>query len=58
VLEEKKQQVGFRRARVVEEELEGQEGLSFLFEVNNIRIFCGGLPLRLLFSSVSHAVLR
>ncbi|KAI0036030.1 glycoside hydrolase family 2 protein [Vararia minispora EC-137] len=43
-LDEKKQQVGFRRARVVEEKLseDGHDGLTFLFEVNNVRIFCGG----------------
>ena len=34
--------VGFRRVRVVQDELEGQPGHSFLFEVNNVRIFCGG----------------
>ena len=27
---------------LVQEELEEQEGRSFLFEINNIRIFCGG----------------
>ena len=34
--------IGFRRVRVVQDELEGQPGHSFLFEVNNVRIFCGG----------------
>ncbi|KAH8118262.1 glycoside hydrolase family 2 protein [Phellopilus nigrolimitatus] len=34
--------VGFRRVKVVQDELEGQPGHSFVFEVNNIRIFCGG----------------
>lgn len=34
--------IGFRRARIVEEKLVDQEGLTFLFEINNIRIFCGG----------------
>jgi beta-mannosidase len=33
---------GFRRARVVQEPLEGQPGTSFVFEINNVRIFCGG----------------
>ncbi|KAG8751587.1 hypothetical protein FRC11_009244, partial [Ceratobasidium sp. 423] len=36
------QRIGIRRARVVEDPLEGQEGRTFLFEINNIRIFCGG----------------
>ncbi|KAJ1311549.1 hypothetical protein OPQ81_010033 [Rhizoctonia solani] len=36
------QRVGIRRARVVEDPLEGQEGRTFLFEINNVRIFCGG----------------
>ncbi|KAJ6614286.1 glycoside hydrolase family 2 protein [Mycena sp. CBHHK59/15] len=35
-------EIGFRRIRVVQEKLVDQVGLSFLFEVNNIRIFCGG----------------
>ena len=42
VLDEKTQKVGVRRARVVQEALEGQEGLSFLFEVNGVRIWVGG----------------
>ncbi|KAL1937730.1 hypothetical protein VTO73DRAFT_12883 [Trametes versicolor] len=42
LLDSKSQKFSFRRVRVMQEELEGQEGRSFLFEVNNIRIFCGG----------------
>ena len=42
LLDTKKQKFAFRRAVVVQEELEGQEGRSFLFEINNIRVFCGG----------------
>ncbi|CED84166.1 glycoside hydrolase family 2 protein [Phaffia rhodozyma] len=34
--------IGFRRSLLVEEPLEGQPGTSFLFEVNNVRIFIGG----------------
>ncbi|EIW82049.1 glycoside hydrolase family 2 protein [Coniophora puteana RWD-64-598 SS2] len=34
--------VSFRRVQVVQEPLADQEGKTFLFEVNNIRIFCGG----------------
>lgn len=41
-LDTKTQRVSFRRVRVVQEPLVDQEGLTFLFEVNNIRIFCGG----------------
>ena len=42
LLDKKTQKFAFRRAVVVQEELEGQEGRSFLFEINNIRVFCGG----------------
>lgn len=34
--------IAFRHARVVQEPLDDQEGTTFLFEVNGIRIFCGG----------------
>jgi beta-mannosidase len=37
-----KQNISFRRARVIQESLVHQPGLSFVFEINNIRIFCGG----------------
>ncbi|KAH9483065.1 Beta-mannosidase B [Psilocybe cubensis] len=42
VLDSKLEKIAFRRALVVQEKLIDQEGLSFLFEINNIRIFCGG----------------
>lgn len=42
VVDVQSKRVGFRRVRVVQDELEGQEGRSFLFEVNGVRIFCGG----------------
>ncbi|EKM80323.1 hypothetical protein AGABI1DRAFT_120351 [Agaricus bisporus var. burnettii JB137-S8] len=42
VVDSKTQTIGFRRVRIVEKKLVDQEGLTFLFEVNNIRIFCGG----------------
>lgn len=42
ILDTKTQRVSFRRVRVVQEPLVDQAGLTFLFEVNNIRIFCGG----------------
>ncbi|KAG8986593.1 hypothetical protein FRB90_003901, partial [Tulasnella sp. 427] len=41
-LDSKTQMIGIRRLQVVQEPLEGEEGRSFLFEVNNVRIFCGG----------------
>lgn len=34
--------LGMRRLRLVQEPLEGQPGTTFLFEVNNTPIFCGG----------------
>lgn len=41
-LDSKTQKIAFRRARVVQDKLIDQEGRTFLFEINNIRIFCGG----------------
>ncbi|KAH9077149.1 beta-mannosidase [Lactarius deliciosus] len=41
-LDTKIQKIGFRRVCVVEEKLVDQPGLTWLFEINNIRIFCGG----------------
>ncbi|KAF8974313.1 beta-mannosidase [Flammula alnicola] len=42
LLDKKADQVAFRRALVVQEKLIDQEGLTFLFEINNVRVFCGG----------------
>ncbi|KAJ7937095.1 glycoside hydrolase family 2 protein [Mycena leptocephala] len=42
VLATRTQKIGLRRVRIVQEKLLDQDGLTFLFEVNNIRIFCGG----------------
>ncbi|KAI0307144.1 glycoside hydrolase family 2 protein [Multifurca ochricompacta] len=42
VLDNQVQKIGFRRVRVVEDKLVDQAGLTWLFEINNIRIFCGG----------------
>jgi beta-mannosidase len=42
LLDAKMQKIGFRRARVVEDKLVDRPGLTWLFEINNIRIFCGG----------------
>ncbi|TDL29523.1 glycoside hydrolase family 2 protein [Rickenella mellea] len=41
-LDSKSEKIGIRRARVVQDELVDEPGRTFLFEVNNIRIFCGG----------------
>jgi beta-mannosidase len=41
-LDKKVQKIGFRDVKVVEDKLIDQEGRTFLFEVNDIRIFCGG----------------
>lgn len=43
VFDSKEQTIGIRRVKVVQDELIDQEGRTFLFEVNNIRIFCGGM---------------
>ncbi|KAF9226510.1 glycoside hydrolase family 2 protein [Gyrodon lividus] len=42
VVDSRTEKVAFRRVRVVEEPFIDQPGKTFLFEVNNIRIFCGG----------------
>ncbi|KAF9058147.1 glycoside hydrolase family 2 protein [Panaeolus papilionaceus] len=42
VVDKRAERISFRRARVVQDKLVDQEGLTFLFEINNIRIFCGG----------------
>ncbi|KAI9574617.1 glycoside hydrolase family 2 protein [Boletus coccyginus] len=42
IIDSKTERVAFRRARVVEEFLIDQPGKTFLFEVNNIKVFCGG----------------
>ncbi|KAG9317520.1 hypothetical protein JVU11DRAFT_1726 [Chiua virens] len=42
IVDSKTERVAFRRVRVIEEPLIDQPGKTFLFEVNNIRIFCGG----------------
>lgn len=34
--------VGLRRLRILEHALKEAEGTSFVFEINNVRIFCGG----------------
>ncbi|KAG9002811.1 hypothetical protein FRB94_003614 [Tulasnella sp. JGI-2019a] len=42
VLDRTTQQVGFRRVQLIQEELVDAEGTTFLFEINNQRIFMGG----------------
>ncbi|KAJ7095340.1 glycoside hydrolase family 2 protein [Mycena belliarum] len=41
-LDSQVQKIGLRRVRIVQEKLIDEDGLTFLFEVNNIRMFCGG----------------
>lgn len=41
-LDNKSEKIAFRRACVIQNKLIDEEGLSFFFEINNIRIFCGG----------------
>ena len=41
-MDKRSEKVAFRRVQIVQDKLIDQEGLTFLFEVNNIRIFCGG----------------
>ncbi|CCM04064.1 uncharacterized protein FIBRA_06223 [Fibroporia radiculosa] len=42
IIDHKTQKIAFRRAQIIQEPLVDQEGRTFLFEINNIRIFCGG----------------
>jgi beta-mannosidase len=41
-LDRREQRLGIRRLRLLQEPLENQPGTTFLFEVNNLPIFCGG----------------
>ncbi|OZJ02359.1 hypothetical protein BZG36_04477 [Bifiguratus adelaidae] len=41
-LHELSKRIGLRRARLVQQPLDGQPGTSFFFEVNNIPIYCAG----------------
>ncbi|KAF8913858.1 beta-mannosidase [Gymnopilus junonius] len=42
LIDSRMEKIAFRRALVVQDKLIDQEGLTFLFEINNIKIFCGG----------------
>ncbi|TFK75967.1 glycoside hydrolase family 2 protein [Pluteus cervinus] len=42
LLDSKSLRIAFRRALVVQDKLIDEPGLTFLFEINNVRIFCGG----------------
>lgn len=42
VLDTASKRFGLRRARVIQRKLDHAPGTTFLFEVNNIPIFCGG----------------
>ncbi len=41
-LDRREVRLGLRRLRLAQEPLEGEQGSSFLFEVNNVPLFCGG----------------
>jgi beta-mannosidase len=41
-LDRREQRLGIRRLRLLQEPLENQPGTTFLFEINNRPIFCGG----------------
>lgn len=56
VIERQEQRLGVRRVRLLQDEVEGEEGKSFRFEVNNTPIFCGGanwIPADLILPRVS-----
>jgi beta-mannosidase len=42
VLDQAELRLGLRRLRLVQEPVEGEPGTSFVFEVNNTPIYCGG----------------
>jgi beta-mannosidase len=42
VLDSKTVKLGARKLRLLEEPLEAEPGTSFVFEINNVAIFCGG----------------
>jgi beta-mannosidase len=42
IIDTQEQRLGIRRLRLVQDEIQGEAGGSFRFEVNNIPIFCGG----------------
>jgi beta-mannosidase len=50
------QKIGIRRARIVQDKLLDAEGRSFLFEINNIRIFAGGASIRMLDQVLAHGL--
>ncbi|MEN9934557.1 MAG: hypothetical protein RLZZ387_1136 [Chloroflexota bacterium] len=41
-LDRREQRIGLRRLRLLQEPLEVEDGRTFLFEINNTPIFCGG----------------
>ncbi|KAF5022177.1 hypothetical protein F66182_5764 [Fusarium sp. NRRL 66182] len=50
------QNIGLRRLRLLQHPLKSQPGTSFLFEINNVRLFCGGscwIPADLMLPRVS-----
>ncbi|HEX5545818.1 MAG TPA: glycoside hydrolase family 2 protein, partial [Ktedonobacterales bacterium] len=56
VMDVKEQRLGVRRVRLVQDEIVGEAGKSFRFEVNNVPVFCGGanwIPADMLLPRVS-----
>ncbi|KAF8591572.1 glycoside hydrolase family 2 protein [Ramaria rubella] len=42
ILDSQSQKIGIRRVRIIQDKLVDAQGRTFLFEINNIRIFAGG----------------
>lgn len=42
ILETKNKRFGLRRAEVIQRQLDDAAGTTFIFQINNIPIFCGG----------------
>ena len=42
ILDTRSKQFGLRRAKVVKRKLNDAPGTTFMFEINNVRVFCGG----------------
>ncbi len=56
IVEQQEQLLGLRRLQLLQEAVEGEEGKSFRFDVNNTPIFCGGanwIPADLILNRVS-----